>query len=52
MNGELQKEMFSVQYHTIFMASLLMTRKIHGRSPDHLIRFIEGRIILKVKQNM
>ena len=44
MNGELQIEMFSVHYHNIFMASLVMTRKILGRSPDHLTRFKAGRI--------
>ena len=52
MNGELQEEMFPIQYHSILMASLVVTRTILGRCPDHLIRFRAGRIILKVKQNM
>jgi hypothetical protein len=46
---EKQKEIFSVRYHSIFMASLVMTRKIPGRSVDHLIKFKAGKIILKVK---
>ena len=52
MNGDLQKKMFSVHYHSIFMASLVVTRKILGRSIDHLIRFRAGRLILKAKQNI